>query len=210
MKVTACLNPLHTALAVTGCLLGYKQISDEMQDQTLRTLVEWIGYKEGLPVVVDPIILDPQQFLDEVLQERLANPYIPDTPQRIATDTSQKVGIRYGETIKAYVQREDLNPAELTAIPLAIAAWCRYLIGVDDEGNPFELSSDPLMESLQEHLQGVTLGDLTSNVHKILDNEKIFGVLLYEIGLGNKIEGYFYEMLKGPGAVRRTLEKYLN
>lgn len=210
MKVTTCLNPLHTALAVTGCLLGYTQISDEMQDQTLRTLVERIGYKEGLPVVVDPIILRPQQFLDEVLQERLANPFIPDTPQRIATDTSQKVGIRYGETIKSYVEREDLLPAELTAIPLAIAAWCRYLIGVDDEGNSFELSPDPLMESLQAHLQGVTLGDSTSNVHRILDNEKIFGVPLYEIGLGSKIESYFYEMLKGPGAVRRTLEKHLN
>ncbi|MNO27853.1 Polyol:NADP oxidoreductase [compost metagenome] len=210
MKVTTCLNPLHTALAVTGCLLGYTQISDEMQDQTLRTLVEKIGYKEGLPVVVDPIILRPQQFLDEVLQERFANPFIPDTPQRIATDTSQKVGIRYGETIKSYVQREDLDPTELTAIPLAMAAWCRYLIGVDDEGNPLKLSPDPLMESLQEHLHGVALGDSTSNVHQILDNEKIFGVPLYEIGLGSKIEGYFYEMLKGSGAVRRTLEKYLN
>ena len=28
---------------------------------------------------------------------------MPDTPQRIATDTSQKVGIRFGETIKSYV-----------------------------------------------------------------------------------------------------------
>ena len=81
---------------------------------------------------------------------------------------------------------------------------------MDDEGNSFELSPDPLMESLQEHLEGVTLGDSASNVHEILNNEKIFGVPLYEIGLGSKIEGYFYEMLKGPGSVRRTLEKYLN
>lgn len=80
MKVTTCLNPLHTALAVTGCLLGYTLIADEMKDDTLRKLVEIIGYKEGLPVVVDPGILSPKQFLDEVLQERFANPFIPDTP----------------------------------------------------------------------------------------------------------------------------------
>ena len=29
MKVTTCLNPLHTALAVYGCLLGYDSIAAE-------------------------------------------------------------------------------------------------------------------------------------------------------------------------------------
>ncbi|ASA20204.1 mannitol dehydrogenase family protein [Paenibacillus donghaensis] len=210
MKVTTCLNPLHTALAVCGCLLGYTLIADEMGDPTLRKLVEVIGYDEGLPVVVDPLIMSPRQFLDEVLNERFANPYIPDTPQRIATDTSQKVGIRFGETIKSYVKRDDLNPAELTAIPLAIAAWCRYLVGIDDKGEAFQLSPDPLLEPLQAHLQGVVLGGrASSNIQGILGDERIFGVNLYEVGLGSKIEGMFYEMLAGPGAVRRTLEKHL-
>ena len=37
MKVCTCLNPLHTALAVFGCLLGYeKKISDEMKDEELK------------------------------------------------------------------------------------------------------------------------------------------------------------------------------
>ena len=54
MKVGTCLNPLHTALAVFGCLLGYELIADEMKDEELRRLVEKIGYDEGLPVVVDP------------------------------------------------------------------------------------------------------------------------------------------------------------
>lgn len=209
MKVTTCLNPLHTALAVTGCLLGFTSIADEMQDTLLRKLVETIGYQEGLPVVVDPEILDPKQFLDEVLQERFANPFIPDTPQRIATDTSQKVGIRFGETIKAYIRREDLNPADLTAIPLAIAAWCRYLLGIDDAGQLFTLSPDPLLEVLQGYLAGTNLGDKTSSVRMILQEEQLFGVQLYAIGLGDKIEGLFHEMLAGPGAVRATLEKYL-
>ncbi|MEF2966788.1 mannitol dehydrogenase family protein [Paenibacillus sp. M1] len=210
MKVTTCLNPLHTALAVSGCLLGYTLIADEMKDDTLRRFVEIIGYREGLPVVVDPGIIHPRQFLDEVLQERFANPYIPDTPQRIATDTSQKVGIRFGETIKSYIRRDDLNPADLTAIPLAIAAWCRYLLGVNDRGDSFTLSPDPLLDTLQGHLQGTALGDRSSNVRKILEDDKLFGgVRLYEIGLGGKIESMFHEMLAGPGAVRSTLEKYM-
>ncbi|MDO3408413.1 mannitol dehydrogenase family protein [Saccharibacillus sp. CPCC 101409] len=210
MKVTTCLNPLHTALAVTGCLLGYTLIADEMRDETLRRFAETIGYKEGLPVAVDPGIIRPERFLDEVLRERFANPFIPDTPQRIATDTSQKVGIRFVETIKAYVSREDLDPAQLTAIPLAIAAWCRYLLGVDDNGRPFTPSPDPLLDTLQSRLSGTALGSKTSGVRGILEDESIFGIRLYDIGLGEKIESLFHEMLAGPGAVRATLEKYVN
>ena len=96
MKVTTCLNPLHTALAVYGCLLGYTLIADEMKDADLKRLVERIGYTEGLPVVTDPGILRPEDFLREVLEKRLPNPFMPDTPQRIACDTSQKVPIRFG------------------------------------------------------------------------------------------------------------------
>ncbi|CAM3523125.1 MULTISPECIES: mannitol dehydrogenase family protein [Saccharibacillus] len=209
MKVTTCLNPLHTALAVSGCLLGYTSIADEMRDATLRKFAETIGVAEGLPVVVDPGILDPRQFLREVLDERFANPFIPDTPQRIATDTSQKVGIRFGETLKAYGRSDDLDPASLTAIPLAIALWCRYLLGLDDNGRTFQPSPDPLLETLQKRLACTKLGDTTSNVRAIVADTQIFGVDLYELGLGHKIEGMFYELLEGPGAVRATLDRYM-
>ena len=46
MKVTTCLNPLHTALAVYGCLLGYDRIFAEMKDPDLKRLVEIVGYEE--------------------------------------------------------------------------------------------------------------------------------------------------------------------
>ncbi len=209
MKVTTCLNPLHTALAVTGCLLGHTLIADEMKDDVLVKLINKIGYDEGLKVVVNPGIVDPKAFIDEVVGERFANPYIPDTPQRIATDTSQKVGIRFGETIKSYIKEDGLEPASLIGIPLAIAAWCRYLLAIDDEGQAFELSADPLLDVLKPVVSGIKLGDATGNIKEILANENIFGVDLYGIGLGEKIEGYFNEMIAGPGAVRSTLEKYL-
>ena len=78
MKVTTCLNPLHTALAVYGCLLGYTSIAAEMRDPQLGKLVERIGYDEGMPVVVDPGILSPRDFIAEVIRDRLPNPFIPE------------------------------------------------------------------------------------------------------------------------------------
>ena len=213
MKVTTCLNPLHTALAVYGCLLGYQSIAAEMKDPQLKALVEKIGYDEGIPVVVDPKILSPMDFIHEVIGQRLPNPFIPDMPQRIATDTSQKVPIRFGETIKSYIARPDLDVTALTYIPLAIAGWLRYLLAVDDEGKPMACSSDPMLETLQKQLAAVKLGDPASAsgevLAPILSNPALFAEDLCRIGLADKIGGMLREMLTGPGAVRTTLEKYL-
>ncbi|ADQ14352.1 mannitol dehydrogenase family protein [Halanaerobium hydrogeniformans] len=213
MKVTTCLNPLHTAMAVYGCLLGYHSIAEEMQDQEIKTLVETIGYQEGLPVVVNPGVLDPKEFIDEVVEERLTNPYIPDTPQRIAKDTSQKIAIRFGETIKSYRDGSDLKAADLTAIPLAIAGWLRYLIAVDDSGKKMSLSSDPMLTELREELQGIEFGSpdtVNGQLKNLLSSEQLMGLDLYQVGLGDKIESYFKEMIAEKGAVRKTLKKYLN
>ncbi len=209
MKVTTCLNPLHTTLAVTGVLLNKKTIYDEMNDTELKKLVEKIGYDEGLKVVINPGIINPKNFIDEVLNERFTNPYTKDTPERIATDTSQKVGIRFGNTIKSFVEDDHLDTQELIGIPLALASWIRYLIAVDDNGDSFTPSSDPLLCELQEILSGVKIGDQNIKLDKILSNEDIFGIDLTSIELGKRVEIYFNEMIKETGAVRNTLKKYL-
>ena len=211
MKVTTCLNPLHTALAVYGCLLGYEKIADEMGDKELKALVERIGYVEGLPVVTNPGILDPRAFIDEVVTQRLPNPFMPDTPQRIATDTSQKVPVRFGETLKSYAADPKLDPASLTFIPLALAGWLRYLLGVDDKGAEMAVSTDPMLAELQAALASVKLGtpESASAARPILTNAHLFGVNLQEVGLADKVEGMFRELIAGPGAVRATLKKYL-
>ncbi len=213
MKVTTCLNPLHTALAVYGCLLGYKRISEEMRDEELVRLIRRIGYVEGLPVVTDPGVIDPREFIDTVVNVRLPNPFMPDTPQRIACDTSQKVPIRYGETIKSYMADPKRNAGDLAAIPLAIAGWLRYLLGVDDQGKAMEVSPDPLLPELQKALAGITLGDPESEGGKlqaILTDSRYFSVSLKDAGLDQKVTGFFKELIAGPGAVRQTLKKYLD
>ena len=211
MKVTTCLNPLHTALAVYGCLLGYTLIRDEMKDADLVKLIRRLGYQEGLPVVTDPGILSPKAFIDEVMEERLPNPFMPDAPQRIATDTSQKVGIRFGETIRSYLA-EGRSMDQMVALPHAIAGWLRYLLGVDDKGCPMQLSSDPLLEDLRAQLAGIELGrqeTCGNKLQAILSNPVIFGSDLTACPLGERITAFFLEEIRGPGAVRNTLQKYL-
>ena len=213
MKVTTCLNPLHTALAIFGSLLDYHSISEEMKNADLVDLIKQIGYAEGLPVVKDPKVINPKAFIDEVVEKRLPNPYIPDTPQRIATDTSQKMAVRYGVTIQHYLADPTLKVTDLKFIPLTIAAWLRYLLAIDDKGQAFEPSPDPLMDYLKEQLQGIQLGEnanLQAQIKPILANQKLFGVDLVEAGLAELIEADLAEMLQGPGAVAQTLHQKLN
>jgi fructuronate reductase len=166
-----------------------------------------------MKTVTDPGIIDPMEFLKEVIEVRFPNPNNPDTPQRIASDTSQKLAIRFGETIKSYVQRDDLDVNNLTFIPLTIAAWCRYLMGLNDSGEEMGLSPDPLLEAVQSYICKIEFGNpnsVSAHLQPILSNQKIFGVDLYEVGLGEKVEAFFKELIKGPGAVRKTLHKQLN
>ena len=108
--------------------------------------------------------------------------------------------------------RPELDVKSLKFIPMVQAGWCRYLLGVDDEGNTFTVSPDPMYEGLAEKLQGVKVGE-PCNVHEvlqpILSDAKIFGVDLYEAGLGEYVESIFAEMTAGRGAVRAALQKHL-
>lgn len=211
MKVTACLNPIHTALAPYGMLLGYEYFADLMDDPELKVLAHEVGYTEGLPCVDAPKIFSPKAFLDEVINERMSNKYLGDTTARICTDSSQGVGVRFGETIRSYVQREG-TAAKLEAIPLALAGWLRYFYAVDDEGKPFSLAPDPLAGELHDAVSRVKLGEpdsLNDQLHGILSNKEIFGSDLYEAGVAQKIELYFKEEIAGPGAVRAALKRHL-
>ncbi|MDR2504994.1 MAG: mannitol dehydrogenase family protein [Oscillospiraceae bacterium] len=211
MKVTTCLNPLHTAMSVYGCLLGYTLIKEEMKDADIVALIRRLGYDEGLPVVTDPGIISPKAFIDEVINERLPNPFMPDDPRRIATDTSQKVGIRFGETIKSYIE-QGRDTTKLAAIPLAIAGWLRYLLAVNDEGEPMTLSSDPLLSELQAKLAGVKWDDastLGGKAKGILSDARVFGLDLTATELGARIEDILRKELRGKWSVRRTLREYL-
>ena len=158
--------------------------------------------------MVNPGVIDPKEFIDTVINVRIPNPFMPDTPQRIATDTSQKLAIRFGETIKAYMQSDKLDVSELKLIPLVYAGWLRYLMAVDDEGRQFELSPDPLLDTVCPYAAKLKLmaeQDVETVVEPILHMENIFGVDLYEAGLSELVCSYLKELTSGVHAVRNTL-----
>lgn len=212
MKVTVCLNPVHSATGPLGVVLGYDLFAHMLNtNEDMMKMARMVAYDEGLPVVEDPGILSPQAFVDELFNDRFPNEYLGDTNLRLAVDVSQMVGIRFGETIKAHVAKYG-DASRLTAIPLGIAGWLRYMLAVDDEGRDYELAPDPMNEELQEQLGDIVIGKpetLKDQLKPILSNERLFFTDLYKAGVGEKIEEMFREMIAGKGAVKATLHKYM-
>ena len=213
MKVTACLNPVHSATGPVGVVLGEELYAKMLNtNPDMMKMARMVAYDEGLPMVEDPKILSTKAITDELFTDRFPNEYLADTNLRLATDTSQGVGVRFGETIKAYMKKYG-SAERLTAIPLGIAGWLRYMLGVDDMGNTYELAPDPMVPEIQAALSSVVFGNpesLTDQLHPILSNEKVFFIDLYKAGLGEKIEGMFREMINGKGSTKATIHKYMN
>ena len=212
MKVTVCLNPVHSATGPLGVVLGYDLFAHMLNtNEDMMKMARMVAYDEGLPVVLNPGILSPQAFVDELFNERFPNEYLGDTNLRLAVDVSQMVGIRFGETVKAYVAKYG-DASRLTAIPLGIAGWLRYMLAVDDAGNRYELAPDPMKEELTEQLKDIVVGHpetFKDQLKPILSNERLFFTDLYKDGVGEKIETMFREMITGPGAVKATIHKYV-
>jgi len=225
MKVCACLNPLHTILGVCGTLLGYPTIAACMQDPRLVALLNHAA-SEAMPVVANPGIINPQDFLREVVTQRFPNPFIPDTPARINMDASQKIPVRFGVTLSSRAAA-GLDIAGLSAIPRFVALWLRYRLGVDDTGAAMTLSPDPKLPAAVGMLEGIGLGGWerapqgnsakaesvtpcgnTDILRPILSDTDTFGVDLCAAGLADKVEEIFAELASEPGAVSRLLTEW--
>ena len=96
-------------------------------------------------------------------------------------------------------------------IPLVLAGYARYLKGIDDNGQAFEPSTDPLLAELQAIVAPLEVKEGEQDfscLKKLYSRVDVFGVDLYAVGLGEKIESMAKELFAGPGAVRKTLHKY--
>ena len=212
MKVTACLNPVHSATGPLGVVLGIDSFAKMINTiPEVMKMAKMVAYNEGMPMIEDPLIISPKEFTDELFSERFPNEYLGDTNLRLSTDVSQGVGVRFGVTINAY--KNKYGTAEnLLAIPLGIASWLRYMMGIDDKGVRYDLAPDPMNDEFRKIYSTIEFGDpdsIQDKMRPILSNTKLFFCDLYECGLGDKIVEMLREMNSGIGSVRRTINKYM-
>jgi mannitol-1-phosphate/altronate dehydrogenase len=140
---TRLLNAGHCALGYLGSLAGYRTIDDLMADRLFADYVTELMDVEVTPLLPPPDGIDLDDY-KRALLKRFANPAIADQLARLCRRGSTKMPHHLLPSLQQALT-EGRPHALLT---LAVAAWFRYLRGVDDEGRPVFVD-DPQAELLQ-------------------------------------------------------------
>lgn len=137
------LNGSHSAMAYLGRLHGLTYVHEVLQDDVFRRYTDNMMRQEVLPCLPDVPGIDLQLYCTTLLT-RFENPAIADQLARLCFDGSGKLpkfvlpsiaaGLAFGSPIKR--------------LALCVAAWMRYLTGIDEAGREYAVS-DPMVGQLQ-------------------------------------------------------------
>lgn len=137
------LNGTHSALAYTGYLAGFETIAETMADTAFENYARRL-WSEIIPSVAAPEGVSLADYADALLG-RYANPGIRHRTWQIAMDGSQKLPQRLLGTLRANVDVGRASPG----LCLAVAAWMRYVSGIDEKGDLIDVR-DPLAGKLRQ------------------------------------------------------------
>lgn len=162
------LNGAHSLLAYSGYLAGFDYINEVMEEPAFVKMVATFHAREAGETITSPEGFDIEKY-QEQLRDRFCNKALRHKTWQIAMDGSQKLPQRWLQTL-----REQLDgPGHIDIICLGVAAWIRYVSGVDDKGEPIEVS-DPLAEYLRETCKSAG-DDLAEMVEAVVGIKEIFG-----------------------------------
>lgn len=137
------LNASHSAMAYPGQLAGFKYVHEIMEHPVYRKFVWQMMQQEVKPLLPDIPGVDIDQYCD-TLMERFSNPTIMDQIPRVALNASGKIP----QFIMPSIAEQIWAKGPFRRLCFVAGAWFRYVNGIDDKGNSFEVD-DPLREQLQ-------------------------------------------------------------
>jgi len=131
------LNGSHSTLAYLGYLAGHQYVSDAMGDPAFVKLIHSLMTEEAIPTLDMPGV-DLAGYRNQLL-ERFRNPALQHRTWQIAMDGSQKLPQRLLGTIRDQLKTD----RPITHLALGVAAWMRYVMGIDENGGTIDVK-DPL------------------------------------------------------------------
>ncbi|MCL2896356.1 mannitol dehydrogenase family protein [Brenneria tiliae] len=135
------LNGSHSFLAYLGYLAGYQYIDECMQDSDyVRAARQLMLDEQATTLRVENVDLAAYA---ESLLERYRNTGLKHRTWQIAMDGTLKLPQRMLDSIRVHLARGE----SFDLLALGVAGWMRYVGGVDDRGQPIDVS-DPLREKL--------------------------------------------------------------
>lgn len=195
------LNGSHSALAYLGYLSGHELVSDAMRNPDLAAYARLLMTQEISPVTAEPPGMEHDEYIEQLLH-RFENASLGHRTWQIAMDGSQKLPQRLLNTIRSQLK----CGGPIAGLSLAVAAWIRYVLGVDEAGAAIDVR-DPMAETFRR------IGDSPNNEPEELVAEftalhQIFGSDLAEDRrFESTLSGQYRQLInKGSvGAVREYI-----
>jgi fructuronate reductase len=162
------LNAAHSALAWLAVPAGLATVDQAIAEPALRQYVEALWRVEVIPGLDRDVIGAAPGYCNSLLA-RFDNPRLAHLTAQIAMDGSQKLPLRVVPSVRANLARG----LPIDRLALAVAAWIRYLAGLDEQGRGF-VPDDPLLGRLQVRAAAPDAAEATRG---ILGESSIFGDL---------------------------------
>jgi fructuronate reductase len=137
------LNGSHSALAYLGYLSGCTFVHEAMALPALRTFTDTLMKNEAATSLKQPDGMDLDEYRAQ-LKKRYENSALQHRTYQIAMDGSQKIPQRLLGTLRYHLETD----GPIRAVSLAVAAWMRYVMAVDESGQPIVVQ-DPLADKLK-------------------------------------------------------------
>lgn len=160
------LNGSHSFLAYLGYLAGYQHINDCMQDANYATAARHLMLNEQAPTLSTKGV-DLVAYANSLIN-RYRNTALKHRTWQIAMDGTQKLPQRMLDSVRYHL----IHNSHFDCLALGIAAWMRYVGGVDEQGQTIEVS-DPLLPQLQALVSESQEG--AERVKALLSLEVVFG-----------------------------------
>ncbi|GLQ73719.1 mannitol dehydrogenase family protein [Vibrio penaeicida] len=190
------LNGAHSFIAYLGYLAGYKTVAETIQDKDFEIAVRRLMTSQAQTLQM------PQHELDvykESLIERFRNTQLKHKTWQIAMDGSQKLPQRILRPMELRLQADQ----DCDDYYLAIAAWIRYVGGVDDNGERFEVK-DPKSAQFDTIYKSTQPNNL---VEQFIQVEDVFGAQLIQNDTAVARIKNAYESIVQHGA-KNTLKRF--
>lgn len=185
------LNGTHSAIGYLGHLSGHDRIDDAIADPLLRGFAEQL-MGEVTPLLPEVLGLDVDEYR-ETLLERFGNPRVGDRLQRLCGRGSTKMPAYLLPSLQEAVEQG--LPHE--ALTLALAAWVRYLTGVDFEGGAIEVE-DARWEELRPLARAAA-----ADPRPLLEVRDVFGSLADDEAFAGRL-GEAIRLLDAYGSAAAT------
>ena len=180
------LNGSHSFLAYVGWLAGYQTIYDCMQDPELKWACQHFMCVEQAPTLSIEGV-DLYDYSQQLIA-RFSNPEIKHTTRQIASDGSLKIPQRWLQGLAWQAK----HSCHYELLALGIAAWCRYLWGVDEQGHHNEVV-DPHYPELKRCLQNHDSS--AQHIVELVNNQQIFPAEFSQIpGIVALIQDYYLRL----------------